>query len=150
MAKNNLKKETELTCYLAKHKHSFNKDCIDKVFECSKKDFNELLSYYMYIPPRSSEPKSTKELLERRVAMTLLKKNPPTVDLYLLVISIHSYGGTIKGKDSQERFNYLLFHFLGELTKHLLLVISIKILQKCNLCHYSSHLTLSQNMSLAC
>ena len=110
------------------------KQCIDEVLkECARcshvAEFDELLSRYK--APKEAETKSPKTLLERRVAMTLLRKKPiscaPTTshNILLLVISIHSYGGTKSGKKSQERFNCLFFDFLEKLS---MLNINIPVL----------------------
>ena len=75
-----------------------------------------------YKAPKETETKSPQTLLERRVAMTLLRKKPispastTSRDILLLAISIHSYGGTKSGKTSQERFNCLFFDFLEKLS----------------------------------
>ena len=105
--------------------------CIDEVLkECAHcscvAKFNELLSRYK--APTEAETKSPKTLLERRVAMTLLRKKPispastSSNNVLILVISIHSYGGTKSGKKSQEQFNCLFFDFLEKLS-----VLSINI-----------------------
>ena len=89
--------------------------------QCSRvAEFDELLSRYK--APKEAETKSPKTLLERRVAMTLLRKKPispastTSHNVLILVISIHSYGGTKSGKKSQERFNCLFFDFLEKLS----------------------------------
>lgn len=99
--------------------------CINEVLkecaQCSRvAEFDELLSRYK--APKEAETKSPKTLLERRVAMTLLRKKPispastTSHNVLILVISIHSYGGTKSGKKSQERFNCLFFDFLEKLS----------------------------------
>ena len=99
--------------------------CINEVLkecaQCSRvAEFDELLSCYK--APKEAETKSPKTLLERRVAMTLLRKKPispastTSNNVLILVISIHSYGGTKSGKKSQERFNCLFFDFLEKLS----------------------------------
>ena len=72
-----------------------------------------------YMAPNESITKDPKDLLNRRIAVGVLKVTSMH-DFYVIVVSVHNYSGHRSGRDAPVNYACLLFEFLSKLS-HILL-----------------------------